>query len=388
MSIYITARQMLDIISAVIKGEKIDLGSMDIDWESMVKLCDYHGITNLIAYAVDESVPAEYAKRFHQSSAVAMSRTVQFEYSTQEICEAFENNKISYMLLKGHIMRQYYPTPEMRTMCDVDMLIKAEDDERIQKVMAELGYTMENEFGREDEKSYHRPPFCSYDMHTQLVSDTHTKLKEYYGTGWRLAKNSSEYGYIMSHEDFFIFLLAHFTKHYANAGIGVRPVLDIWIFLDKFKDKLDWSYIDSELDKMQMKPFAYNVFKLSEVWFGGRETDKTMDDMTGYILFSGMYGTTSNWFRAKKLQSGNKLWYFVKTKFNAVFLPRRYMEKLFPELKERPYLLSYYWIKRIVTKLSDGSGKKYLDKQKQTSGEMLGETEQHFNAVGLEDYLK
>lgn len=388
MNINKTARDMLDIITAVIKGKKINLSEMDIDWESMLKLCEYHGVTNLMAYAADSSVPKEYLAKFHQASMIATSRTAQFDFATEEIRNEFEKNKISYMLLKGHIMRGYYPSPEMRTMCDVDLLIKEEDDEKIQKIMAELGYTMKNEFGRDDEKSYYRPPHCSYDMHTQLVSDSHKKLKAYYGTGWRVAKKDTEYGYVMSNEDFFIFLLAHFTKHYANAGIGVRPILDIWIFLDKFNDTLDWDYINQELDKMQMKEFCYNIFRLSKVWFDGEASDETTDDMTRYILFSGMYGTTGNWYRAKKVQADNKLVHNVKGKLNAIFLNRRYMEQFYPKLKEKPYLLGYYWCKRIVVKLFDGSGAKYVKNQKKTNAERTNATEQHFNAVGLEDYLK
>lgn len=388
MNIEKTARQMLDIISAVIKGEKLDISTMDIDWDEIVRLCDFHGITNLIAYAADGSVPKEYADRLHQSSAIAMSRTMQFEFATNEICEAFEKNKISYMILKGYIMKNYYPSPEMRTMCDVDMLTKQEDFEKINQVMAQLGYIEKNPFNRNDERSFHKPPLLSFDMHTQLVSDSHVKLKEYYGNGWHLAKQATEYGYVMSDEDFFIFLIAHMAKHYSRAGIGVKHVIDIWIYINKFTDSLDWEYVNIELEKLKLREFTDKVVKLTKVWFENEKPDEISEAMGNYILLSGMYGTNVNAEKSNKMRSKNKLLYSINKHFKVLFTGRKDMEKLYPVLKKRPYLLGYYRIKRIITKLFDGSGTKYLKNQSTINSDKINETQSHFKSVGLDNYIE
>lgn len=100
---------------------------MAIDWDGMYTLTEYHSLTNLIAYAIDDTVPEEIADRFAKHSSLAFARYMKYDYETKEICRIFEEKRIQHMLLKGFIMKDYYPSPEMRTMCDVDILVKPED---------------------------------------------------------------------------------------------------------------------------------------------------------------------------------------------------------------------------------------------------------------------
>lgn len=382
MNYDITAAQMLKIIKAVVNGEKINTASMDIDWGKMYALSEHHSMTNIIAYVTDDTIPKEIADRFLQHSSLAFARYMRYEYETKEICRIFEEKKISYMLLKGFVMKDYYPSPEMRTMCDVDILVKPEDLDKIDEIMTERGY--ENlKLERDDEVTYLKKPMLSYEMHLQLVSKSHTKIYSYYRNGWQFAKQASAYGYKMSNEDFFVFLVAHFAKHYRAAGVGVRPVVDVWLYLKKFKDKLDWSYIDAELDKLGMKNFAYNLFKLSDYWFENAAADKKLEDMSLYVLTSGIYGNIINDGRTKKMRNETKKSAAIRW-FDAVFLGYKPMKALFPKIESFPPLIIYYWIKRAVVKLFDGSGAKFVKLQQETNAENIQRVKNHFAEIGLE----
>ena len=381
MNYDITAVQMLKIIKAVISGEKVNIASMDIDWDKLYALSEYHSLTNLIAYAIDDTVPKEIADKFAQHSSVAFARYMGYDYETKEICRNFEEKKISYMLLKGFIMKDYYPLPEMRTMCDVDILVKPEELALIETIMTERGYT-NLKLERDDEVTYQKKPLFSYEMHVQMVSNSHTKIYDYYGDGWRFAKKESDYGYKMSDEDFFVFLIAHFAKHYRAAGVGVRPVIDIWLYLKKFKAKLDWLYIDAELDKLEMKAFAYNLLKLSDYWFENALCEDRIKDMSSYVLMSGIYGNVINNGRTKTMRNEQKASPITKY-FNAVFLGYKSMADMFPNIKKCPPLIIYYWIKRLVVKIFDGSGTRYIEIQRETGAEKAQKTQQHFDDIGL-----
>lgn len=383
MNYDITAAQMLKIVKAVICGEKLNIKEMDIDWNKMYELSEHHFLTNLIAYAIDDTVSEEIADKFIQHSTMAFTRYMKYDYETKEICRIFEEQKISYMLLKGFIMKDYYPSPEMRTMCDVDILVKSDDLAKIDKIMTGRGY--ENlELERNDEVTYLKKPLLSYEMHIQLVSESHTKIFEYYSDGWRYAKRDTEYGYKMSNEDFFVFLIAHFAKHYRAAGVGVRPVIDIWIFKKKFGDKLDMAYVDSELDKLEMKEFAYNLFKLSDYWFENTAPEKKIEDMSSYVLMSGIYGNIVNNGITQKMRNETKNNSSVSKYFNAIFLGYKPMAEMFPKIKKCPPLIVYYWAKRVITKIFDGSGARYAKIQGETNSENVERTRIHFKKIGLQ----
>ena len=68
--------------------------------------------------------------------------------------------------------------------------------------------------------------------------------------------------YIRPKNDFFIFQIAHFAKHYTTSGMGIRPIIDIWILLREWQNDLNWSYINTQLDILNFRKFAENIFKL------------------------------------------------------------------------------------------------------------------------------
>ncbi|MBQ7793024.1 MAG: nucleotidyltransferase family protein, partial [Clostridia bacterium] len=200
-----TAAQLIEIIGAVIKGIKPDISGQDINWYELYALAMAHSVANILAYAADETTPDAVCNELAKQSALAFARCSAYEYETQRICAEFEKRNIAYMPLKGYIMREYYPSLEMRTMCDIDILIKGEEIEDVHEVMTVLGFECkERYYEREDVVTYDKLPLCSYEMHKQLVSSSHTVIDAYYGDGWGFAKRVGESScHRMSDEDFF-----------------------------------------------------------------------------------------------------------------------------------------------------------------------------------------
>ena len=49
----------------------------------------------------------------------------------ENVMAHFEKEGIDYVPLKGWIIKNLYPKPDMRSMCDVDILIRDEDKKKI-----------------------------------------------------------------------------------------------------------------------------------------------------------------------------------------------------------------------------------------------------------------
>lgn len=64
---------------------------------------------------------------------------INHEYN--RICDALESVEISFLPLKGSVLRQYYPEPWMRTSCDIDILVHENDLEKTTEYLVrDLGY--------------------------------------------------------------------------------------------------------------------------------------------------------------------------------------------------------------------------------------------------------
>ena len=78
---------------------------------------------------------------FSKEQMTAVFRHAQIRHELSRVCRALAADGIEYMPLKGSVIRKFYPKPEFRTSCDIDIFLHPEDVERASSVMTEkLGY--------------------------------------------------------------------------------------------------------------------------------------------------------------------------------------------------------------------------------------------------------
>lgn len=61
---------------------------------------------------------------FRRASQIVLGRETMYQFELQHIMEKLDSKAIPYLPLKGWKMKHLYPRPDMRSMCDVDILIE------------------------------------------------------------------------------------------------------------------------------------------------------------------------------------------------------------------------------------------------------------------------
>ena len=217
----------------------------------------------------------------------------------------------------------------------------------------------------------------------------------YFGDGWRLAQLTDEksFRYKLSDEDQFVYLFTHFSKHYRDAGIGIKHTVDLWIYLRHYKN-LDFQYIETELTKLQLLQFYKNVRHLIRVWFEDEESDEITELLSRVIFNSGAYGTheshmTSETVKAVKSARTvknaviRKLWKIMFLDFNS-------MRKKYPILRTVPVLLPVMWPVRLLGILLFKRDRiRFLRKDLKLSNEIhVTDYQSNLHAVGLDFNFK
>lgn len=172
---------------------------------------------------------------------------------------------------------------------------------------------------------------------------------------WDKAKESeTPFLFRFSKEDEYLYLLMHAYKHFYGAGSGVRTVLDFQLFVKKYGNGLDRTYIEKEMKKAaadskearsgeSLERFEALLFEKSEEWFGNSEIE--IDKTTVKILADGVYGRRENVWKQNLEKDGRRyLW-------RRLFPPFPDMKMSFPKLQKQPFLLPLYWCKRIFRAL-------------------------------------
>lgn len=100
------------------------------------------------------------------------------------------------------------------------------------------------------------------------------------------------FGYSFSTKYFYVFMTAHEYKHFNDlGGTGLRNLVDRYVFLRHFSDRLDITNIKSELSKLQIKEYEYNARELSLKLINGVKLTKNEKELLDCYIFSGTYGT-------------------------------------------------------------------------------------------------
>jgi len=346
-------RSILDLLKSCLTHEKTQL-SADFDWQYACQLGKAHQILPMLYYGAlqSEAVVPPAVREYLERAAVHSVFVDQNQlYEIALLREQFLQNGVEFMLLKGVLLKQMYPQTDMRPMGDADILIKTEQYAIIKPIMQQLGY--EEVLESDHELVWDKKGALYAELHKRLIPSYNKDYYSYFGDGWRLAQPVEGTEYRMRDEDQFIYLFTHYAKHYRDAGIGIRHLMDLHVFLQA-KPTLDWGYVEAELEKLQLLTFCRNSLETIDVWFKGKEDTPMSDFMTDRIFGSGSFGTQEN----QHLSEGVKT---TKTAPKEKVQQKKVLRLIFPSvevlalkysiLRKMPFLLPFVWIYRWIAAL-------------------------------------
>jgi len=380
---------MFKLISSVVLGKDYPDASAEINWENILKISLAHNITNLVGYAIINGkydVPEEIKKQFEKKIFERLTVSTNQNNELLKVFRLFEKYNISYMPLKGIILQDLYPEKDMRTMADADILIKNTQYDVARKILSDLGYEFYSESNHEF--NYIKKPYMHIELHKYLIPSYNEDLYQYFGDGWKKAQlcNDNSSRYELSTEDNFIYLIAHFAKHYRDAGIGIKSVIDLWVYLEKYPN-MNMEFIYLELEKLNLKTFFENLLKLIRAWFADGQMDEVASMMTLFIINSNTFGTMKNQMSAKSIRENKNIEDAQKFKYLRNIFPNlEKMKLIFPILEKFPILLPFFWAFRVVRFVLFRRDR--IEKNKQIINSIdvdsISEYDKHMKIVGID----
>ena len=336
---------VLALIKAALEDMPADIPA-DFQQDEYLTFAKSQQIEALIIVGLRKSgVPVSKEVR-NRLLASAMVSTKQLA-AEKLLCEAFQNHAIDYMPLKGCVMKHLYPSDALRSMGDLDILVRVEQYARIRPLMLSLGF-------REGVESDHEHVWdrdqIHVELHKRLIPSYNKDYYAYYGEGWQLAKPSAApFCYEMTPEDTFIYLFTHYAKHYRDAGVGIRQALDLYVYRKAYPD-MDEGYVLDKMKLLQLERFYANTMHMLDVWFRGAEHTEASQLISDRLFFGSVFGKRENSLQATMLKQVNRCGSVKEVKllnwFKRAFPPYKGMCQLYPVLKNCPLLLPIMWAVR------------------------------------------
>ena len=355
----------IDLLSAFVNETEIT-AKPSVDWEEIHRLSKLHSVSGIVGYMADrlpkDNNPGEsIAEKLSHEYYGTIIASAKKDFAMQNLMMEFEKAEIPLVIMKGFVVKDYYPVKELRTFGDIDLLIKKDDRQKTHALMMQLGFTARVDYGevweyiRDDEY---------YEIHTQIVSEyiaPNAAGVEYFNKAWdNVVIVDGSYIYNFTPEYHLLYILQHIAKHINGNGAGIRMFMDIAVYLNYFSN-LKWDYILQGLEKLNLRQFADNVFALCHRWFCMESPFETMDldsvfydEMCDYVLSAGtfgFYGRNHSAFIVRREITNSKHKHakgVAKIKaLRSFFFPAYSVIKIsYTFIEGKPYLLPVAWFVR------------------------------------------
>lgn len=326
----------------------------DLDWEELFEVAKRHSVACTAYYGVaklpkDRQPSEEILGKFKKEMQLVLGRETMQHYEIQNMLDELEKHQIRYVPMKGWRMKNLYPRPDMRSMCDVDVLVDSDNLSEVKNVLIPIGFQLEEHGANHDE--YLKLPHITTEIHWTLFPEISPYYEYFLDYMDRVkAVEGSEYHYEMGNEDFYLHLIAHLAKHFAEGGgTGIRSFMDIYIYNKVYGDTLDQTYLKKELEKLNLEEFAVIIKELAFAWFAEGltlEEREKYPEITEFVLNNGMYGTKEAGVVSKMGADAQK----SKGKYllRRFFPPLSFLKGQFRVLEKAPWLLPVFWGVRAV----------------------------------------
>ena len=310
----------------------------------------HHDLAHLVDYAYKisgiKANDKEAEFNLLKQQAMSVMRYENLNITVENISLLFEEERISFITLKGTAIRKLYPEPWMRTSCDIDILVREEDLDRAEKLLVEkLGFTSKG-------RQYHDISLYSdTDVHLELhfsIKENMESIDRLLSMVWEYASPKAEgsFEYVLTNEFLLFQHVSHMAYHVVSGGCGIRYFMDLYLLEKRLK--VDNMVFGKMLEECELTKFHETSLKLANIWFSNDKHDNVTLLLQKYILGGGVYGTKKNMIAAN-----NKKRSTVSYILNRIFMPYDELCIRYPKLKGKKVLLPFYWSKRLFNTINN-----------------------------------
>lgn len=361
-------KSLLEILSAFLRRRKAIIPK-EISWGDLYRLAKSHAVAPVLYRVVKDDldryeIEPQLLKKMRKAYDAGLFLAVRQEYEMDFVLKELNRKKIPHVLMKGYHLRQYYPVREMRTMADIDILVPEDQREAAGQALESIGFINTNKVGG---TWNYRKNVLQLEVHWKLAEDMYwnsVNAEAYFDQAFaHTIDGVFPYTKYLTLEYHFIYMIYHLAKHFTLAGAGIRMFLDIAVYLERFREEMDWEYVFKETDRLNLQVFLKKTLVLCSIWFrvplgvtAAEEMDmsaETIEEITRYVLEGGVFGHEKRDMGTITLRRGVRrggknraLWVRVKAFLKYAFPDRMYMRRYVKYVENMPCLLPLAWMIR------------------------------------------
>jgi Uncharacterised nucleotidyltransferase len=223
--------------------------------------------------------PAGLLREAGDARRATAARWLRLRFELRNLVSEFRRHKLDFVVLKGAALAFIaYPDSSLRSVSDVDLLVRQENLEKALKVIADAGFRCPERFefaspliikdsvvpGEEISLPLEKPG-------TQALIEVHTQLES--AEPWfpvpieKVWEHIEETAWndvsipILDVHEFLFHLVLHLSRGH-SFSLGLRPLLDVHLWVELQEKRLDWQWIRKESRRRGYSDWMFLTLKI------------------------------------------------------------------------------------------------------------------------------
>lgn len=246
-------------------------GWSEQQWQTLIDACERNGLSPLFYHHLQKHQPELPSLTDKVLKALTIRHRRAHQIRTEALAEiliAYQAASIDCLLLKGAALAHLiYPTPSLRPMGDIDVLVKKADAQKAQQTLRDLGYFAADAKQRFLAEHHHLPAATRSDAgmtiqvevhHDALSGDVKASLSfDHLQRPLQTFQVNSEIQTVEAHTFSHADTLRHLCHHTFEPAERIKliSIVDLVTYADHFRDEIDWQTLAKQ------QPFVINTLR-------------------------------------------------------------------------------------------------------------------------------
>lgn len=265
------------------------------DWKPVFEEMKVQAVAALPELWLKTNLPS--AKPWLNYCAQKQGQWVRVMHGQDQLLQLFNSHNIPCVIIKGAAAAMAYPHPSLRSMGDVDVLVKRKDHDRAAELMEVNGYTLTHDKEHVDHHYNYSKDKISFELHRKMafIDEADEKLLTLFEEGI----DDREWHQIGSYR--FptlppilngLTLMLHINQH-LRGGLGLRQIID-WMMYVHTLPADQWEELLLMLSSTDIDRLALTTTAMCQRYLGLRhivdEDGLPVEEFMNHIMEKGNFG--------------------------------------------------------------------------------------------------
>lgn len=366
----------IKLIDASLYNKKI-LENIDLDWNDLKEEARQHNCMAIIFPTIKQiqtdfdCIPKDIYEEWEEKVVEMAAAQCIKNYELNHILDCLRQVGVEGIIFKGAVIADTYPEYLLRVSGDADVLIKAEDEKLALDILAKEGYLINYAESKENETTLYKGNILVIELHTSLWEDYKgdhiDKLNDMNITDENLFvdfQGCDIQAKTLGITKHFTYIFYHMIKHFIPGGIGIRHLLDITLFYNKYENEIDLNEFYENMHILGYDMFCKAIFRLCIDLFDMKasalpdeyEIDKNLyNKLIDDIVDAGVFGNKTierikarniikqTYYEGDKVQPSK-----IKVLLNTLFPKAEAMSDNYVNARKYKFLLPVAWTQRAI----------------------------------------